>query len=83
VFEDRILLADDAWALVGVGIAPFVDYGGAWYGDEASRLGGDAGVALRLGPTRAVRGEAAEFAVGYRFGIGNGWAIALRRAVVF
>ena len=81
VFEDRILLAEDAWGLVGVGIAPFLDYGGAWYGDETARLGGDAGVALRLGPTRAVRGEAAEFAVGYRFGIGKGWAIALRRAV--
>jgi hypothetical protein len=83
VFEDRILVADDLWGLVGVGLAPFVDYGGAWYTDEAVRLGGDAGVALRLGPTRSVRGEAAEFAVGYRFGADEGWAIALRRAVVF
>jgi hypothetical protein len=83
VFEDRILVADDLWGLVGVGLAPFVDYGGAWYTDEAVRIGGDAGVALRLGPTRSVRGEAAEFAVGYRFGVDEGWAIALRRAVVF
>jgi hypothetical protein len=83
VIEDRILVADDVWGLVGVGLAPFFDYGGAWYADEAARWGGDAGVALRLGPTRSVRGDAAEFAVGYRFGEGKGWAIALRQAVVF
>ena len=82
-FEDRILVADDLWGMVGLGIAPFFDYGGAWYGDEAARLGGDAGVALRFGPTRAVRGDAGELAVGYRFGVGTGWAIALRRGFRF
>jgi hypothetical protein len=85
-FEDRILLADDLWGMVGLGIAPFVDYGGAWYGDTR-RLGGDAGVALRFGPTRAVHGDAAEWAVGYRFGsaqgIAKGWAIAIRRGFRF
>lgn len=82
-FEDRILVVDDLWGMVGLGIAPFVDYGGAWYADEAARLGGDAGVALRFGPTRAVRGDAGELAVGYRFGVGTGWAIALRRGFRF
>jgi hypothetical protein len=82
-FEDRILVAEDLWGMVGVGIAPFVDYGGAWYGNEAARLGGDAGLALRFGPTRAVRGDAGELAVGYRFGVGTGWAIALRRGFRF
>jgi hypothetical protein len=72
-----------------LGLAPFVDYGGAWYGGEASRLGGDAGVALRFGPTRAVRGDAGELAVGYRFaggvaqGIPKGWALAVRRGFRF
>jgi len=84
VFEDRVLVADDLWGLVGVGLAPFVDYGGAWYSPkEAARLGGDAGVSVRLGPTRSVQGDVAEFAVGYRFGVGRGWAIALRRGVMF
>ena len=82
-FEDRILVVEDLWGMVGVGIAPFVDYGGAWYDNEAARLGGDAGVALRFGPTRAVRGDAGELAVGYRFGAGTGWAIALRRGFRF
>jgi len=86
VLEDRILVADDVWGLLGIGVAPFLDYGGAWYGDEPVRLGGDVGVALRLGPTRAVSGDAAELAVGYRFGersAGRGWAVTLRRGVVF
>jgi len=82
-FEDRILVADDLWGMVGLGLAPFLDYGGAWYADEPARLGGDAGLALRFGPTRAVRGDAGELAVGYRFGIGTGWAIALRRGFRF
>ena len=82
-FEDRILVAEDLWGMVGLGIAPFVDYGGAWYADEAARLGGNAGLALRFGPTRAVRGDAGELAVGYRFGTGTGWAIALRKGFSF
>jgi hypothetical protein len=82
-FEDRILIARDLWGMVGLGIAPFFDYGGAWYGDEAARLGGNAGVALRFGPTRAVRGDAGELAVGYRFGVGTGWAIAVRKGFRF
>lgn len=85
VLEDRILLADDIMGLMGAGIAPFFDYGGAWYADQAARLGGDVGIALRFGPTRAVRGEAAEVAVGYRFGDGAepGWGVTLRKSVVF
>ena len=86
-FEDRILVADDLWGMVGIGLAPFVDYGGAWYSDEATRLGGDVGIALRFGPTRAVHGDAGELAVGYRFGsapgLPKGWAIALGRGFNF
>jgi hypothetical protein len=86
-FEDRIVVAADLWGMVGLGLAPFVDYGGAWYAGEASRLGGNAGLALRFGPTRAVRGDAGELAIGYRFGsavgIKQGWALALRRGFRF
>jgi hypothetical protein len=85
VFEDRILLVDEIWGLMAVGIAPFLDYGGAWYGDESARLGGNAGLALRFGPTRAIHGEAGEIAFGYRFGDGviGRWAVTLRKGVVF
>src|SRR5437667_95129 len=83
--EDRILVRDELWGLVGLGIAPFFDYGGAWwYGDEPTRLGGDVGLALRMGPTRAVHGDVGEIALGYRFGRGfGGWAVAVRKGVAF
>jgi len=86
VLEDRILVADDVLGLMAMGVASFLDYGGAWYGDEAARQGGDVGLALRFGPTRAVRGEAAELAFGYRFGDGvqgKRWAFTLRRGFSF
>ncbi|HTI03755.1 MAG TPA: hypothetical protein VL549_00445, partial [Gemmatimonadales bacterium] len=84
-FEDRILVADDILGMVAFGVAPFVDYGGAWYGDEPARQGGDAGLSLRFGPTRAVRGDAAEFAFGYRWGPGERkpWAFTLRKGFSF
>lgn len=86
VLEDRILVADDVLGLTAIGLAPFLDYGGAWYGDEPARQGGDVGMALRCGPTRAVRGEAAELAFGYRFGDGlrgKRWAFTLRKGFSF
>jgi hypothetical protein len=84
--EDRVLVRDELWGLVGVGVAPFVDYGGAWYADEPARLGGDVGLSLRMGPTRAVHGDVGEFALGYRFGTGfsgGRWAFAVRKGVTF
>ncbi len=86
VFEDRILVADDILGLMALGLAPFLDYGGAWYDDEAARQGGDAGLSVRFGPTRAVRGQAAELAFGYRFGQGmkgKRWAFTLRKGFSF
>ncbi len=86
VLEDRILVADDIFGLLAMGVAPFLDYGGAWYGDEPARQGGDVGLSLRFGPTRAVRGEAAEMAFGYRFGdgvTGKRWAFTLRKGFSF
>jgi hypothetical protein len=85
VLEDRILVAEEFLGLMGLGVAPFVDYGGAWFGADP-RLSGDVGLSLRFGPTRAVRGEAAEIAFGYRFGEAAGgkrWAVTLRKGVVF
>jgi len=85
VLEDRVLVSDELFGVLGVGAAPYVEYGGAWYaGLEPARLGGDVGVALRLGSPRSVRGDVAEIAVSYRFGDGlNGagpWALSFRRS---
>jgi hypothetical protein len=84
MLENRILLADQLWGVVGVGIAPYVEYGGAWYGgQEPARLGGDAGLALRIGSPRSVRGDVGEFALSYRYRrfAGNGpWALTVRKS---
>ncbi|HET7789769.1 MAG TPA: hypothetical protein VFK78_03150 [Gemmatimonadales bacterium] len=82
--ENRVVVSDDFSGLLGVGLAPFLDYGGAWYGDERPREGGDVGLTLRLGPTQAIKGDVAEIAVGYRFGqgfTGSRWAVAVRRGI--
>jgi hypothetical protein len=82
--EDRVLVSDEMFGVLGVGLAPFVEYGGAWYaGLEPARLGGDVGLALRLGSPRSVRGDVAEMAVAYRFGdgfSGGPWALSFRRS---
>ena len=87
VAEDRVLVARDFLGLVGVGVAPFAEWGGAWYADERPRAGGDLGLALRLGATRSTRGEVTEIALSERFGgsagVPTGWAVTVRQAVDF
>jgi hypothetical protein len=91
MLEDRILVVDQLWGVVGVGVAPYVEYGGAWYGgkvapqlggSEPARLGGDAGLALRLGSPRSVRGDVGEFALSYRYRrfAGGPWAVTVRKS---
>jgi hypothetical protein len=44
------------------------------------------GLSLRIGPTRAVRGDVAELAVGYRFGkgfAGSRFGVAIRKGVTY
>ncbi len=84
VGEDRFLVANDALGLVGVGLAPFAEWGGAWFAGERPRAGGDVGLALRLGATRSTRGEVTEIALANRFGAGftgGHWAVVVRQAV--
>ncbi len=84
--EDRVVVTDRLWGLIGVGVAPFFDYGGAWYSGESPRLGADAGLSLRLGTTHSGSENLGEYAIGYRFGngaVGHGWSFTLRRAIIY
>ncbi|MFI5232999.1 MAG: hypothetical protein ACHQSE_10870 [Gemmatimonadales bacterium] len=84
--EDRFVVKEDFLGLVDVGLAPFVDYGGAWYSDESARLAVNVGMSLRLGLSRGTSGDVVEYAVGYRYGdksIGRGWALTIRRAIIY
>lgn len=85
MLEDRVAVADELMGVIGVGVAPYLEYGGAWYaGEGAARLGGDVGLALRLGSPRSVRGDVTELDVSYRFGgswfTGGPWALTFRRS---
>jgi hypothetical protein len=57
--EYRWVAIPEAFKLVGIGLAGFADYGGAWYSGSPVRTGADAGVGLRLGSTRAASGKGA------------------------
>jgi hypothetical protein len=84
--EDRVVVKDEVWGLFGVGLAPYLDYGGAWYADEPARVGGDAGLALRLGPTRLTITDVGQFALGYRFGqgfTGRHWAFTATGNIIY
>lgn len=84
--ESRVVISPEWLGLVGLGVAPFVDYGGAWYADQSPRTGGNAGLALRFGSTRSVGGGVFELAGGYRFGegfAGGPWAATFRSGLRF
>jgi hypothetical protein len=59
---------DAVFGFLGVGFAGFVDYGGAWYGDQDPNLGGNVGVGLRLGSAIGSKASAGRIDVGYRWG---------------
>jgi hypothetical protein len=71
--EHRVFLWDALLDLLGIGVAAFVDFGGAWYEDQAARLGGDAGIGLRLGlGPKSTGTNVVRFDIAYRFG--EGWS---------
>jgi len=87
IVEHRVFLWDALLGLFGIGIAGFVDYGGAWYRDEPRRVGGDAGIGLRLGIGALATGtNVFRFDLAYRFGAGwtgNRQALSIGRAFAF
>ena len=86
VLEHRMLLVDEFVGLFGLGVAGFLDYGGAWFSDQPTRFGGDVGVGLRLGTTRSTSNNLGRLDVAYRFGdgfVGNRWVFSFGRAFDF
>jgi hypothetical protein len=84
--EYRYTVAEDFLGMVGVGVAGFVDHGGAWYVGSPRRSGWDAGVGLRLGASRAADIEALRFDLARRFANdaqGAGWVFTVGKGFVF
>ena len=72
--------------VTGVGLATFVDYGGAWYRGDRRRTGWDAGVGLRLGPSRAPDDGASRLDLVRRFASDRqpaGWVFVVGKGFVF
>jgi hypothetical protein len=84
--EYRWTAAEDLWNVIGIGLAGFVDHGGAWYNGSPRRTGTDAGVGIRLGPSRTAEGGSLNIDVARRFGTdvqGAGWAVVVSRVTRF
>ena len=77
--EHRWWAMDNVLNLFGIGLVGFVDYGGAWYEDQAPRWGGAAGIGIRTGSSRGSAADTGRIDLGYRFGqdvTGSRWVIS-------
>jgi hypothetical protein len=84
--EYRYTIVDDFVGQLGLGVAGFVDHGGAWYAGQPKRSGWDAGVGLRLGASRSTDTEALRFDLAHRFGNdaqAAGWVVTVGKGFVF
>jgi hypothetical protein len=84
--EYRVTVTEDFLGLIGLGVAGFVDHGGAWYAGTPRRLGWDAGIGLRVGASRASDPEVLRFDLARRFGNDaqeGGWVVTVGKGFVF
>jgi hypothetical protein len=80
--EYRWLVFPRVLGLVGLGVAGFVDHGGAWFRGAEQRTGTDAGVGLRIGSIRSAGSIIGRVDLAYRFESDRereGWVISLGR----
>ena len=84
--EYRVTVVDDFLGQIGLGVAGFVDHGGAWYAGQPRRTGWDAGMGLRLGASRSTDTDALRFDLARRFANdaqGAGWVVTVGKGFVF
>ena len=84
--EYRFTVVDNLGGLVGLGIAGFVDHGGAWYAGSRRRVGWDAGVGLRVGASRSSDTPALRFDLARRFANDagpSGWVLTVGKGFAF
>jgi hypothetical protein len=84
--EYRLTVVDDLFRMVGLGVAGFVDHGGAWYAGSRRRTGWDAGIGLRLGASRSSDTAALRFDLARRFANDvepAGWVLTVGKGFAF
>jgi len=84
--EYRYMAALDMLKVMDVGVATFVDWGGAWYQGSERRTGWNTGIGLRLGPSRSTSIDLTRIDLVYRGRNDRdpaGWLIVIGRGLVF
>ena len=84
--EYRWTATDNFLNLTAIGLAAFVDYGGAWYHGAPRRTGWDAGAGIRLGLTRATDVGSTRVDVAYRGkndAQAGGWVVVVGKGFAF
>ncbi len=80
--EYRYLMLPRFLGLFGLGVAGFVDHGGAWFDGMERRSGTDAGFGLRIGSIRSAGSIVGRLDFAYRFANDRepaGWVVSLGR----
>lgn len=84
--EYRFIGALDFLKVMDLGLATFVDWGGAWYQGSKRRTGWDTGIGLRVGPSRSTDIDLTRIDLVYRGKNDrdpSGWLIVIGRGLVF
>lgn len=84
--EYRYTAAEDLFKVLDLGLAGFVDHGGAWYHNEARRVGTNVGLGLRLSASRAADANTSRLDLAYRFKNDRekaGWVFVIGSGLVF
>lgn len=84
--EYRYTVVEELLNLGSLGVAGFVDHGGAWYAGSPRRVGWDAGVGLRVGASRSSVTDALRFDFAHRFANdveSAGWVFVIGKGFAF
>jgi hypothetical protein len=84
--EYRYTVGEDVFKALDLGLAGFVDHGGAWYHNEGRRTGTNVGIGLRLSPSRAADANTTRLDLAYRFKNDRqraGWVFVIASGLVF
>jgi hypothetical protein len=84
--EYRYNLTDELLHVASLGIATFMDYGGAWYDGSPMRTAVQAGIGFRIASVRSPGVEAVRLDLARRFANGSepaGWAIVIGKGFPF
>lgn len=84
--EYRYTVGEDVFKALDIGLASFIDHGGAWYHNEARRTGTDIGLGLRLSASRAADANTTRLDLAYRMKNDRqkaGWVFVIASGLVF